>query len=97
VIASQRRESGTWIAKTRKSENVSGIVIELVRDEDLAEEPVTSISTPLIYLLADPLHPLPLYKDERRQTDHSTGQRRAEGARNDRPRRTETAPRGAYA
>jgi hypothetical protein len=26
-------------------------VIELVRDEDLAEEPVTSISTPLIYLL----------------------------------------------
>jgi hypothetical protein len=28
-------------------------VIELVRDEDLAEEPVTRISTPLIYLLAD--------------------------------------------
>jgi hypothetical protein len=68
-------------------------VIELVRDEDLAEEPVTRISTPSIYLLADSLHPLPLYKDKRRQTDH----RRAEGARNDRPRRTETAPRGAYA
>jgi hypothetical protein len=72
-------------------------VIELGRDEDPAEEPVTRISTPSIYLLADSLHPLPLYKDERRQTDHATDQRRAEGARNDRPRRTETAPRGAYA
>jgi hypothetical protein len=72
-------------------------VIELVRDEDPAEEPVTRISTPSIYLLADSLHPLPLYKDERRQTGHATDQRRAEGARNDRPRRTETAPRGAYA
>jgi hypothetical protein len=41
-------------------------VIELVRDEDLAQEPVTRISTPSIYLLADSLHPLPLYKDERR-------------------------------
>jgi hypothetical protein len=83
--------------KTRTSENVSGTVIELVRDEDPAEEPVTRISTPSIYLLADSLHPLPLYKDERRQTGHATDQRRAEGARNDRPRRTETAPRGAYA
>jgi hypothetical protein len=72
-------------------------VIELGRDEDPAEEPVTRISTPSIYLLADSLHPLPLYKDERRQTDHATDQRRAEGARNDRPRRTKPAPRGAYA
>jgi hypothetical protein len=80
-------------SETRKSENVSGTVIEFVRDEDLAEEPVTRISTPSIYLLADFLHPLPLYKDERRQTDH----RRAAGARNDRPRRTETAPRGTFA
>ena len=72
-------------------------MIELVRDEDLAEEPVTRISTPLIYLLADSLHPLPLYKGERRQMGHATDQRRPEGARNDRPRRTATAPRGAYA
>jgi hypothetical protein len=72
-------------------------VIELVRDEDPAEEPVTRISTPSIYLLADSLHPLPLYKDERRQTGHATDHRRAEGARNDRPRRTETAPRGTFA
>ena len=59
--------------------------------------PVTRISTPSIYLLADSLHPLSLYKGERRQTGHATDQRRAEGARNDRSRRTETAPRGAYA
>jgi hypothetical protein len=54
------------------------------------------ISTLSIFLLADSLHPLPLYKGER-QIGHATDQRRAEGARNDRPRRTETAPRGAYA
>src|SRR5688572_12697846 len=55
------------------------------------------ISTLSIYLLADSLHPLPLYKGERRQIGHTTDQRRTEGARNDKPRRTETAPRGAYA
>jgi hypothetical protein len=49
-----KAESGTSIAGPRKAEKkVSGAVIGLVHDQDLAEEPATRISTPLIYLSVD--------------------------------------------